>query len=97
MMLRTTLGLASLALGLVGLLIPLIPGIPLLIIAWLLLRRGDQHWRSRSLRLRTLRLREGDSADISFADRVQLRVLQGTAQVLEHLDRAERRLRGGSR
>ncbi len=97
MMLRTTLGLATLALGLIGLLVPLIPGIPLLIVAWLLLRRGDHHWRSRSLRLRTLRLREGDSADIGFSDRVQLRVLRGTAQVLEHLDRAERRLRGGVR
>lgn len=99
-MIRSTLGLIALAIGLIGLVLPLIPGIPFLILAWLLLRRGDRHWRrpyGLADRYPTHEPRGYEHAqrdEMSTGERLQLRALQATSGVLKHLDRAERRVRG---
>jgi hypothetical protein len=103
-MLRSTLGLLSLAVGLIGLLVPLLPGIPFLVLAWLLLRRGDRHWRRHPLYRRPYDMDrryhprdDGYRDDLSPGERLRLRALQGTSGVLRQLDRVERSLRGDSR
>lgn len=103
-MLRSTLGLLALAVGLIGLLVPVLPGIPFLVLAWLLLRRGDRHWRRHTLYRqpydvdRRYRARQDDQQDdLSAGERLRLRALQGTSGVLRQLDRVERRLRGDAR
>ena len=104
-MLRSTLGLVSLVVGLIGLVLPFIPGIPFLILAWLLLRRGDTHWR-RPAAWRDPAAhwgrRGGYRGDhrseahdgMPLQDRLRLRALQGTSSVLRQLERAERHVRG---
>ncbi len=106
-MLRSMLGLVSLVVGLIGLVLPFIPGIPFLILAWLLLRRGDGHWRRRpdwrheggdGRRAEpyrgSRRYARDDHDELSLPDRLRLRALQGTSGVLRQLQRAEQHLRG---
>ncbi len=104
-MLRSTLGVVSLVVGLIGLVLPFVPGIPFLILAWLLLRRGDTHWRAPAAwRDRAMHRgrRDGYHGDhvngghdgMRLQDRLRLRALQGTSSVLRQLERAERHLRG---
>lgn len=101
-MLRSTLGLVSLVVGLIGLVLPFVPGIPFLIVAWLLLRRGDTHWRRPAAwRLPGAHWDRRDADHVHGArdgmglqDRLRLRTLQGTSSVLRQLERAERHLRG---
>jgi hypothetical protein len=108
-MLRSTLGLVSLVVGLIGLLLPFVPGIPFLILAWLLLRRGDRHWRRPRAWRDHGAYRDGydshrghrmdDERDgMPLQERLRLRALQGTSRVLRQLERAEQHVRGqGSR
>ena len=56
---RTVLAVTAMVLGVIGLLIPILPGIPLLMIAvWLLATEGESHPPGilRDLRLAALRL-----------------------------------------
>jgi len=60
--LRRLLGIGFIAVGLIGLLLPLIPGIPLLLVGWLLLGRSAQR-----------PARSGESHRRNFGAQLQLR------------------------
>lgn len=83
---RNAIGMVTLVLGVIGVFLPFIPGIPLLVVSYLLLSRGDRHWRRR-----VQRLPDDALEDLRFRERMQLKVLRGTSKVLNRLERLERR------
>jgi hypothetical protein len=93
MFVRNVLGVGALVIGLLGLLLPVLPGIPFLIVAVLLLTRGDGHWRRRAARW-SAPMDDWARDDLRPFDRARLGVLRGVGRTVEALDRAERRLRG---
>jgi len=85
--LRRGIGVVCLGLGFVGLLLPLVPGIPLLIVGGLLLRRRASQHGDRSGAV----LPRGKSVNrLSGMERMQLRFWMFCGAVTTRLDRRSR-------